>query len=139
MWIRPSTSSSSRAKAPNLVRRVILPSTSWPIWNRAPAPPRDPPQLANGQADAFLLAVDGDDLDFDILTDLEHFAGVIDPVPGDLGEVDEAVGAVDVDESAKFSQAGDAPGADFAFFEFLDDAFFERFRGSRCWRRARKG
>ena len=32
-------------------------------------------QLADGQADAFLFAVDRDDLDFDFLADLENFAG----------------------------------------------------------------
>ncbi len=33
MWIRPSMSLSRRANAPNLVRRVITPSTNWPTLN----------------------------------------------------------------------------------------------------------
>ena len=70
-----------------------------------------------------------DDLDFDFLADLEHFAGMIDAFPGDLGEVHQAISAADVDESAKFSQAGNTPGADIAFVQVVDDAFLEGFAG----------
>ena len=65
-----------------------------------------------------LLAVDVDDLDLDFLPHFEHLVGMLDAIPGKLGEVDEAVGAVDVDEGAEIGQAGDAAGVDLAFFQF---------------------
>jgi len=76
--------------------------------------PRILKQLANGQADAFLVAVDGDDLDLDVLPDFENFTGMLNAVPGDFGEMNQTIGAANVDESAKLGQAGNAPGADFA-------------------------
>ena len=83
-------------------------------------------QGADGKTDAFLLAVDADDLDFDFLPHLERFAGMLNALPGNFGEMDKPVSAVDVDERAKISQAGDAPGPDLAFLQFFDDAFLER-------------
>ncbi len=86
-------------------------------------------QLAQGEADALLLFVDADDLDLDFLPHLEHFGGVLDALPGNLGEVHQAVRAVDVDKSAEISQAGDAAGANFALGQLFDDALFDRLAG----------
>jgi len=63
--------------------------------------PRVTLQRADGQADAFLLAVDADDLDLDFLPNFQDLVGVLDAFPGKLGKVHQAVGAVDVDESAE--------------------------------------
>ena len=65
--------------------------------------------------------------------------GMVDAFPGDLGEVNQAIGAADVDESAKFSQAGNTPGADIAFLQLVDHAFLEGFAGFGGSLRARRG
>ena len=84
---------------------------------------------ADGQTDAFLLAIDVDDLDLHFLTDLEHLRRVLDAFPGDLGQVHQTVGAVDVDEGAKIGQAGNLAGIDFTFLQGLDDAFLDGLAG----------
>ena len=41
----------------------------------------------------------------------------------------QSVSPANVDEGAKLSQAGDPTGADFAFVQFINDAFFDGFTG----------
>ena len=87
--------------------------------------PRVGQQAADGKANAFALAVNADDLDINFLTDFEHFAGMIDPFPGNLGKVNQAIGTVDVYKSTKLGQAGHAPFALIALIDLFEQAFFE--------------
>jgi hypothetical protein len=58
-------------------------------------------QLANGQANAFLVAVNADHLHFDFLTNLQHLGRMLNAIPGNLGEVHQTVCAGNIDESTK--------------------------------------
>src|SRR5262249_43199805 len=62
--------------------------------------PRVGQQLLHAERDAVGLVVDLDDLDLHLLANVEHLRGVIDPAPGDVGDVQEAVAAAEVDERA---------------------------------------
>jgi hypothetical protein len=87
-------------------------------------------QLADRKTNALAVAVHADNPDLDFLADFEHLIGVLDAVPGDLGQVDQAIGAVDIDESAKVCQAGYSPGALCAFLELIQQAVLEVSRVS---------
>ena len=56
--------------------------------------------LLEPQRDALPLAVDVEDLDRDDLADRQDLRGVVDVAPRELGDVDQPVDAVEVDESA---------------------------------------
>src|SRR2546428_302490 len=64
-------------------------------------------ELAQAEGDARGVGVELDDLDPHVLTDLEDVGNVRHAVPGELGDVDQAVGGAQVDESAVGGQAGD--------------------------------
>ena len=83
--------------------------------------PRVSLQLANGQPDAATFAVNADDLYLYFLSDLQYFTGVDDPIPGNLGHVDQSISSADVDESTKICEAGDTTLAHFAFTQFFQD------------------
>ena len=57
-------------------------------------------ELLHAEADALGLAVEADHLDADVLADAEHVARVVDALPGDVGDVEQAVEAAQVDEGA---------------------------------------
>src|SRR5690606_9836799 len=82
-------------------------------------------KLADRQTNALAFLVHADDLDLDFLPDFKDLAGVLDAIPGDLRQVNQAVGTVNVDESAKICQAGHAPRADIAFLQLVQQAFFK--------------
>src|SRR6185503_16065936 len=58
-------------------------------------------EAADRQADPAALMVDVDDLGLDLVADLVAGLGVVDLVPGELGLVDQAVDAAEVDEYAE--------------------------------------
>ena len=68
--------------------------------------------LLEAERNAFLLAVHLDDHDLDLLALLQHLARMRDPAPAHVGDVEQAVHAVQVDECA---EVGDV----------LDDALAE--------------
>ncbi len=86
-------------------------------------------QLADGKANALTFVVNADHLDVYFLPNFEHILGMIDMLPGDLGEVDQPIGALDVDERAEIGQAGDPPCAHIAFFQLVEQAFLEGIAG----------
>ena len=57
------------------------------------------------EADALPVEVDVEDLDGDLVADGDDRAGVVDVLPGQLGDVDEAVHAAEVDEGAEVDDA----------------------------------
>src|SRR5439155_1751885 len=60
--------------------------------------PRIVQQLLHAERDAVGLVVDLDDLDLHRLADGQHLGRVIDAAPGDIGDVQQAVDAAEVDE-----------------------------------------
>src|ERR1700748_1019989 len=65
---------------------------------RLDALPRIVQQLLHAERNAVGLVVDLDDLDLDGLADGEHLGRVIDPAPGDIGDVEQAVDAAEADD-----------------------------------------
>ena len=69
--------------------------------------PRIGLRLLEAERDALAVAVDVEHLDLDRLADLEHLGRVVDVAPRELGDVDQAVHAVEVDEGAEVDDVGD--------------------------------
>ena len=81
--------------------------------------PRIVQQLLHAERDAVRLVVDLDDLDLHRLADVEHLGRVIDAPPGDVGDVQQAVDAAEVDERAVIGDVLDHAVDDLALFEVL--------------------
>src|ERR1700742_3266112 len=77
-------------------------------------------QLLHAERDAVRLVVDLDDLDLDGLADVEHLGRVIDPPPGDIGDMQQAIDAAEVHERAVVGDVLDHAVEDHAFLEALD-------------------
>src|SRR5581483_2445188 len=91
--------------------------------------PRIIGQCAERKADAFLFLVNVDDFDFDFLTHLQNFTGMLNAIPRKFGEMNQAIRAVDVDECAKIRKTCNAACVHFADFEFINHTLFERLAG----------
>ncbi len=63
--------------------------------------------LLEAERDALAIAVDVQHLDLHGLSDLEHLGGMVDVAPRELGDVDQAVDAVEVDERAEVDDVRD--------------------------------
>ena len=81
--------------------------------------PRIVEQLLHAERDAVGLVIDLDDLDLHLLADIEHLGRVIDAAPGDVGDVQQAVDAAEVDERAVVGDVLDHAVDDLALFEVL--------------------
>src|SRR4051812_11296979 len=81
--------------------------------------PRIVQQLLHAERDAVGLVVDLDDLDLDGLADGEHFGRVIDPAPCDIGDVQQAVDAAEVDERTVVGDVLDHAVDHLTLFEVL--------------------
>src|SRR5207302_1833065 len=68
--------------------------------------PRVLAKLAKAEGDARGVGVELDDLDPNILADLQNIGDIRHPVPGELRDVDQAVGGPQVDESPVGRQPG---------------------------------
>ena len=86
---------------------------------RLDALPRIGQQLLHAERDAVGLVVDLDDLDLHLLADVEHLGRMIDAPPGDVGDVQQAVDAAEVDERAVVGDVLDHAVDDLALFEVL--------------------
>ena len=69
--------------------------------------PRIGLELLEAEGDALLLAVDVEDDDIDRLADGEHLARVVDAAPAHVGDVQQAVHALEVDEGAEIGEVLD--------------------------------
>ena len=76
--------------------------------------PRVGQLLLEAQADALFLAVDVEHDHVDVLADLEDFGGVADAAPAHVGDVQQAVNAVEIDEGAEVGDVLDGALADVA-------------------------
>src|SRR5262249_37627839 len=83
--------------------------------------PRIGLRLLETERDALAVAVDVEHLDLDLLADLEHLRRVVDVAPRQLGDVDQAVHAVQVDEGAEVDDVRDHAGDDVARVERVED------------------
>ena len=74
-------------------------------------------ELLHAERDALGLAVEADHLDLDLLADAQHLGRVVDPAPGDVGDVEQAVEAAEVDEGAVVGDVLDHAGQHLALLE----------------------
>src|SRR3984957_7480 len=77
-------------------------------------------QLLHAERDAVGLVVDLDDLDLHGLADGQHFGRVIDPAPGDIGDVQQAVDAAKIHERTVIGDVLDDAVDDLTLLEILD-------------------
>src|SRR3954451_17976695 len=77
--------------------------------------------LLEPERDALALAVDVEHLDLHVLADLEHLGWMVDVAPGELGDVDQAVHPVQVDEGAEIDDVRDLAVDDVARVEPVED------------------
>src|SRR5258708_29364884 len=63
--------------------------------------------LPQRERDPRQLVVQLDDLDLDLVADREDLVDRVDPIPGELADVDQPVGAAEVDEGSIGGQAAD--------------------------------
>jgi hypothetical protein len=73
------------------------------------------------QRDALAVEVDLEDLDGDLLAHLDDLGGVLDVLPGQLGDVHEAVDAAEVDERTEVDDRGDDALADLALVQVVEE------------------
>src|SRR5208282_4494866 len=78
-------------------------------------------QLLHAERDAVGFVVDLDDPDLDLLADGQDFARMVDAPPGDIGHVQEAVDAAEIDERAIVGEVLDRAVDDLPFGEVGDD------------------
>ena len=76
--------------------------------------PRIGELLLEAEADAFLLAIDVEDDDIEVLTDFEDFGRMTDAAPGHIGDMEETIEAVEVDERTEIGDVLDGAFADVA-------------------------
>src|SRR6202022_2051852 len=81
--------------------------------------PRIVQQLLHAERDTVGLVVYLDDLDLDGLADGEHLGRVIDPPPGDIGDVQQAVDAAEINERTVIGDVLDDAVDDLALFQIL--------------------
>ena len=83
--------------------------------------------LLETEGDALAVAVDVEDFDPHRVADRDHFGGVVDVAPGKLGDVDQAVDPVEVDEGAEVDDVGDLALDDLAGLEVAEDLLADLF------------
>src|ERR1700674_5580105 len=86
---------------------------------RLDALPRIVQQLLHAERDAVGLVVDLDDLDLDGLADRQNLGRMIDPAPGDIGDVQQPVDAAEIDERTVIGDVLDDAVDDLTLFEIL--------------------
>jgi len=68
------------------------------------------------------VAVYLEDLDLDLLANLDDLARMVDVLPAEFGDVDQAVNTFEVDEGAEVHEVGDGATDDHALFQRSQDA-----------------
>ena len=83
--------------------------------------PRRVFELLETERDLFFFAIDLEDHHFDFLSMLQHFAGVVDPAPRHIGDVQQSVDATEVDECTEVGNIRDGTGDLLAFVDLAQD------------------
>src|SRR5699024_3010291 len=81
------------------------------------------------QGDALAVQVDLENLDGDLVADLDDLGRVIDVLPGQLGNVHQAVDAAEIDEGAEVDDRGHSALADLALLQGLQEVGADRGLG----------
>ena len=81
------------------------------------ADPRIFAQLLHAERNAVLLLVELEDLGGDFVADRQHFGRMLDAAPGEVGDVQQAVDAAQVDERAVVGDVLDDALDDRAFLQ----------------------
>ena len=76
--------------------------------------PRAGRLLLEAERDLLAVLVDVQDHDLDLVVDLDHVAGMVDPAPAHVGDVQQAVDAAQVDERAEVGDVLDRALANLA-------------------------
>jgi hypothetical protein len=89
---------------------VTLPRTRWPTGVTGfDVFPRIVLKLLEAEGDTLLLAIDFENLDFDLLTDAKHFGRMVEAAPGHVRDVEQSVHAVEVHERTEVGDVLDDP------------------------------
>jgi hypothetical protein len=83
--------------------------------------PRIRAELLQAQRDTRTLAVELEDADVDLVADLHHFRRVLDALPRHVGDVQQAVDATEVDESAVVGEVLDGALEHGAFLQVVHE------------------
>src|SRR6202161_2605170 len=86
---------------------------------RLDALPRIVQELLHAERAAVGFVIDLDDLHLHRLADGQHLGRVVDPAPGDIGDMQQAVDAAEVDERTVIGDVLDDTVDDLTFFEIL--------------------
>ncbi len=70
--------------------------------------------MLQGEGDLLLLLVHVQDVDLELLIDVDHLVGVVDPAPAHVGDVQQAVDAAEVHKGAELGDVLDDALADLA-------------------------
>src|SRR6185295_17449728 len=76
--------------------------------------PRVGQLLFEAEADTLLFPIDVEHDDIDLLSDLEDFGGMPDPAPAHVGDVEQSIQTIEIDESAEVGDVLDGAFADVA-------------------------
>ena len=102
---------------------MTLPGTIWPIWWVRAKRPRVFLGGLERQGDALAVHVHVEDLDGDLVAHGDDLGRVVDVLPGQLGDVDEAVDrAAEVHERTEVDDRGDDTLADLTLLELGQEA-----------------
>ena len=71
--------------------------------------------LLQSKSDAPFIFIDTEDHDFQFLAEVDHFGRMFDPLPCHIGNMQEAVDAIQVQEYAEVGDIFDNPFANIAF------------------------
>ncbi len=81
--------------------------------------PRILQEMLAAEADALALAVDPQYVNVDLFTNAHHLFGMVHALPGQLGYVDEAIGAAEIDKCAKIAPARDPAAQHVSLIELI--------------------
>ena len=82
--------------------------------------PRVGGQLLQAERNLVRLAVDLQDLDFEVVAGVQHVGRLLHPMPGDLGHVQQAVDAAQVQKRAEVGEGAHRAANDSAFLERIE-------------------
>src|SRR5581483_1184454 len=83
-------------------------------------------ELLHAEGDALLLGIELEHDHLDFLADFDDFRRMVDPPPGHVADVENAVDAAEIDEGAVAGDVLDRAFENNALFEDLENVFFQR-------------
>jgi hypothetical protein len=117
MWSRPSTPGSISMNAPKSAMRVTVPVMRSPTVSDRDGLPWLGLKLLEAEGDFLGLRIDFEDAEFKLLADCEHVFRLGDAGVADIGDVQQAVDAAEVNKRAVGHERADGAGDGVALFE----------------------